>query len=172
MFNISTPHTNYSERKSGTELPLHVTCGCVYRREALARVGGFSKILHSGAEETDLSLRLIHEGYKIRFYSEKVFHNFAPEERSKEWYLKVRHNTTRNDLAIVYMRYPFPIFIIHLAGKAFGHLRFSIANGRYVLSTLLVTCKAIFSFFVMLPKLQRKPVTNSELKYWLSLRGA
>ena len=58
MFNISTPASSYSLMPEGTILSMHVTCGCAYRRSALASAGGFSGFLHSGGEEVDLSIRL------------------------------------------------------------------------------------------------------------------
>jgi GT2 family glycosyltransferase len=170
MFNIATPNTNYKPPKNGIELPLHVTCGCAYRREAIVKIGGFSSILQGQVEETDISIRLIKEGYKIKsYYSVKVFHDFDPSTRSLQWYLNIRFKNTRNDLAVVYMNYPFPQVILHLFGKALSHLKFSVTYRKSIIFAFVTTIKGVLAFLIWLPKLRRKPMKVAEFGYWRSL---
>ena len=101
--------------KNNEEIGSHITCGCAYQRKALDKIEGFNEFFHSGAEESDISLKLIYFGYNLVFSRKiRVFHNYNGSERSRKWYNKVRYNTTRNDLLIVLMYFPFlsGIFII------------------------------------------------------------
>jgi glycosyltransferase involved in cell wall biosynthesis len=172
MFNIATPLTQYDNIKvKGLELPLHVTCGCAYRRSALEAIGGFSGFIHSAAEETDISLKLIHNNYKILFAPDiKVFHNFNPLVRSAKWYRIFRYNTTRNDLLIIIMRYPFNKIFIYLIGKFCNHVIFDLKRKNY-LAALYICLFAPFGFILKLPdalKL-RKPLSFKEFIYWRNL---
>ncbi len=170
MFNIRTPVSNYKECIDGMELPLHVTCGCAYRRIAIEKIGGYSAILQGQSEETDISLRLIKMGYKLRsLYSIKIFHDFDPGHRSKEWYLRIRFKNTRNDLAVVYMNYPLSKLVVHLPGKALSHLRFALKNKLHPLATIVVTLKAWLAFLFWLPRLPRNPMLISDFDYWYGL---
>ncbi|HEV8513912.1 MAG TPA: glycosyltransferase [Cyclobacteriaceae bacterium] len=173
MFNIKTPNSEYSKLSSGTELALHVTCGCAYRREMLEQVHSFSGFLHSGAEETDLSLRIYHAGWKVRFIKEiEVFHNFEPSARSLSWLLNVRRNTTRNDLLIILMYYPGPYVGLFLFGKFFNHLRFALTHKVSVMKSFLVTCGAFVDFLGMSPKAltMRKPLSIKLFRHWRKLK--
>ncbi len=172
MFNIATPHSQYSARPTGTRIPLHVTCGCAFRRSGLLQAGGFSDFLHSQAEETDLSIRIYRLGMSIIFAREvKVFHNFSPGNRPVKWYFYNRHNTTRNDLLIVVMYYPLHWVIPYLVGKFMSHLRFAVSYGVAVAGTIWYTWKALFSFFGLLPEAirRRRPMTKQQFKDWRSL---
>ena len=172
MFNIATPHTPYSSVVTGTRLPLHVTCGCAYRRVALEQIDGFSGFLHSQAEESDISIRLLQKGWNIYFAREiKVFHNFIPGNRSLSWYYKSRHNTIRNDLLIVLMYYPGLLILPFLAGKYLSHIRYIIRNGVSVGPSLFYVIKAGLNFIRLSPKAlkKRKPLTFKRFNEWRGL---
>lgn len=172
MFNIATPETDYSVTETGKELPLHVTCGCAYRRETLKRLGGFSAFLHSGAEETDISLRILMEGWKIRFVKEvRVFHNFVPYGRGLSWLYSVRYNTTRNDLLIVFMHYPLVYVPFFIAGKYISHILFAIKYKVSAAKTLYYTMIALLGFLKHLPEAcrRRRALTIRQFHYWRSL---
>jgi len=172
MFNIATPNSFYSNMESGTLLALHVTCGCAYRRQIITGIGGFSEFLHSGAEETDLSIRIYQANSSIRFINEiKVFHNFNPAYRSLTWYRNVRYNTTRNDLLIVLMTYPILLVIPFVLGKFISHLRFAIAYRYKVRRTFLVTMWAFVGFLLLSPKAieKRNPLTWLQFRHWRGL---
>jgi GT2 family glycosyltransferase len=160
MFDVLEPNTVWLSKqrniKDKEEIGSHITCGCAYRKSSLMKIGGFSNFFHSGAEETDISLKLINSGSKLIFGEKiKVFHNYNGGERSREWYNKVRHNTTRNDLLIVIMYYPLLLKIPFLLGKYFSHIKFSVFNKRSntidQLTATLYTIKSIFSFFKAMP---------------------
>ena len=169
MFNIATPDSPYTTMQTGVILPLHVTCGCAYRREVLEQINGFSDFLHSQAEETDISLRIYQAGWNIIFSNEiKVFHNFSPGKRTLQWYYAARHNTTRNDLLVIIMYFPALLVVPLLIGKYLSHLKFAITNRVSIFRTLLYTLKALFSFLKLLPKAitNRNPLTMRQFRYW------
>jgi GT2 family glycosyltransferase len=172
MFNIATPKTAFSDDIDGLLLPLHVTCGCAYRRTALEEINGFNSIIHSGAEETDISLKLYRANWNIRsLYSVHVFHNFNPGERSTGWYLDVRYKTTRNSLIIAYLYYPSLNLIWVLPGRALSHILFALKAGIARRKTVNITIKAIFAFIGMVPSLikSRKPLSQQQFKKWCAL---
>lgn len=175
MFNIATPTSSYSNLPTGTKLPLHITCGCAYRREVLDLINGFSGFLHSQAEETDLSLRIYRESYEIVFCREiRVFHNFVPGARPVSWYLQARHNTTRNDLLIVWMYFPIALIIPGLLYKFLSHLRFAFRNRVTVFRAVWYTLRAGFSFIVHIPAASRlrSPLGYGKWKSWYQLQRA
>lgn len=171
MFNIKTPNSDYLETVNGKELAIHVTCGCVYRRSALNDIQGFSSILKGMGEETDLSLKLLKKEWKIRsLYSIKVYHDFDPDQRSLDWYLKIRYMNTRNDLAIVYMHYPLAKLFLYLPGKAFNHLKYAVTKGIVPIRTLAITLKGCVDFLFLINKLERNPMSLHDFNYWKGLR--
>lgn len=172
MFNIATPDSSYSTLSTGTTLPLHVTCGCAYRREVLEQINGFSEFLHSQAEETDISLRIYQANWSIIFSNEiRVFHNFSPGLRTLQWYYNARHNTTRNDLLVVVMYFPLLLVGPFLIGKYIGHLRYAIITRQAVFITVGYTVKALISFAKLLPEAlkKRKPLTINQFNCWRDL---
>lgn len=172
LFNIATPTSGYSTIPTGTILPFHVTCGCAYRRSVLKEISGFSGFLHSGAEETDLSIRIYQSGNLIYFANEiMVFHKFDPIHRSLQWYYNVRHNTTRNDLLIVLMYYPCLQVLPFIGGKFLSHLLFAVKNNVSVIPTLTYTLKGFFSFLGLAPQAinSRKPLTLFQFYEWRRL---
>ena len=169
MFNIATPNSDYSKMKTGTVLPLHVTCGCAYRRDVLEQIKGFPGFLHSQAEETDISLRIYQADRNIIFANEvKVFHNFSPGSRSLAWYHYIRYNTTRNDMLIVVMYYPMTLILPFLIGKYISHLVFAVTNKVSIFTTFFHTARAVFGFVWLLPVAVRKrrPMTLQQFKEW------
>lgn len=173
MFNVATPNSKYSVSERGLILPLHVTCGCAYKREVLSMVGNFSGFLHSGAEESDLSIRIYQAGFVIRFASDvRVFHSFNPEIRTKKWHLNVRHNTTRNDLLIVLMRYPVIYVLPYILGKYLSHLRFALENKTHTFPIILATVRAFFGFVRLAPLAirHRKALSIDQFRFWRSIK--
>jgi len=169
MFNIATPDSPNATLQTGTILPLHVTCGCAYRREVLEQIKGFSDFLHSQAEETDISLRIYQAGWNIIFSNKiRVFHNFSPGKRTLQWYYDARHNTTRNDLLVVVMYFPALLAVPLLIGKYLSHLKFAVTNRVSIFKTLVYTLKALFSFLKLLPKaiMNRRPLSRTQFRYW------
>lgn len=177
MFNIKTPDRKYlkEEKKlvDGQSIGGHITCGCAYKREVLEKVGEFGGFLHSGAEEVDLTLKIIREGYTIRF-AEKipVFHNYIPGARSDSWYFKVRYNTCRNDLLIVWMRYPAIYIIPFFLGKFWGHLSYVLRNKRKPFKTGAWVIGAFFSAIGKIPLAlnNRKALSKEQFKKWYPIR--
>jgi len=172
MFNIATPNSTYSTIPNGKEIPVHVACGCAFRRKAIADIEGFSGFLHSGSEETDTSLKLVLKGWKTRqVEAVRVFHNFDDSMRSLQWYYNVRHNTTRNDMLIVLMYYPWVYVPLFVVGKYVSHLLFAVRYKLSVVATLGHTARAFISFLQLAPTAlkRRQPLTFQQFKYWRSL---
>lgn len=173
MLNVKLPSTSYNTTLSpGEEIGLHITCGCAYTRKALKEIGMFNGMLHSGAEETDISLRLVRLNYQIRFAPDiKVFHNFQEKPRGKQWYHNVRYNTTRNDLLTVMLYYPTKYIPIYFAGKTINHIKFALTNNYHRLSTVFKTLEAVGASIGMMFKYsrKRKALTSSQFARWRAL---
>ena len=177
MFDINEPNSDFISNRLGlkdnTELSNHITCGCAYSRKAFGNDIRFNEVLHSGAEETDISLKLIRKGYKIYFTDKvKVFHNYLPGNRTKQWYLNLRYNITRNDMLIVLLFFPTVKIIPYLFGKYFSHIKFSITNKKHPFSATIYT---LFSFFGFLSRLKyslvnRRALTIEQFEYWKNNR--
>lgn len=178
MFNVRSPEENYLSEVHGIEhdnelVGSHITCGCAYTRKALLDIGGFSGFLHSGAEETDVTLRLIEKKHEIRFSKEiKVFHNYTPKVRTNSWYRKLRFNTTRNDLLIVLMRYPSIKIIPYFFGKYFSHVKFSFLSKRDRIVTGLYTILALPAALlkIHIAFKHRKAVSLNDFNKWIKIR--
>jgi GT2 family glycosyltransferase len=155
------------------EIGFHITCGCAYSRKALDDISGFSNFFHSGAEEADITFKLIKKGYKIFFTDRvKVFHNFRPNERNQEWYRKYRRNTTRNDLLIVLMYYPRIMIIPYFFGKWISHIRFSFLASRKRMDTTFYTIVAGFEAIIKINQalIYRDALSKTEFNKWLKIR--
>lgn len=83
-----------------------VGCGHVLRAESVRCTGGYLDFLSGyGAEETVLSLRLLNQGYQIKFLpSLRVYHAVDPAERPL---VRQRAQAFVNELAIVVYAYPW-----------------------------------------------------------------
>lgn len=177
MFNVRTPERKYlHEEKNlqdGAVIGGHITCGCAYRREIIEKIGGFGGFLHSQAEEVDLTLKIFRLGYTIRFAKEiPVFHNYQPGVRTDKWYYQARFNTCRNDLLIVWMRYPAIFILPFFFGKFLGHFRFVLRNKRQPLRSAGQIIKALFNATGKIPLAlrHRNALNMSQFKQWYSIR--
>lgn len=178
MFDVRTPSDDYLSNihhiiHTNQLVGSHITCGCAYTRKALLDIGGFSGFLHSGAEETDVTLRLIEKRYELRFSKEiKVFHNYIPKARTNKWYRQLRFNTTRNDLLIVIMRYPTIKLIPYFFGKYFSHVKFSFLSKRDRFVTGLYTILALPAACLKLPQAlkYRKAISLKDFNVWKKIR--
>jgi glycosyltransferase involved in cell wall biosynthesis len=177
MFDVRNPQEGYLSAlhrlEDGQVIGSHITCGCAYSRTALEKIGGFAGHLHSGAEEADVTMQLIREGYEIRIAKKiPVFHNYNPGQRSKRWYRMLRYNTTRNDMLIATMRYPAGMVLPYMLGKYLSHIRFSLVNKRDPLMAGLYTIAALPAALWMLPAAlkQRKAMSRQQFSEWLKTR--
>jgi GT2 family glycosyltransferase len=172
MFNIATPKTDFESDIDGKTLPVHVTCGCAYRRQALEEIKGFNSMIQGQSEESDISLKLYRTGWDIRsLYSVHVFHDFNPGERSEDWHIRIRYKETRNCLVVAYINYPTAALIWALPGKALNQLLFAIKAKIAIGKTFIAELKAIAEFISMIPKLKplRNPLSMKQFKEWRSL---
>lgn len=176
MFDILEPQKKWlSDDRQLGDLQLlgsHITCGCAYSRIALEKINGFSGFFHSGAEETDLSLRLIKANFSIRFGKYiKVFHNYLPGTRSSSWYYQLRKNTTRNDLFIVILHFPGPYTFFYFLAKSISHLWYSLTHRNSILA-FYASLIGISQAIIKLPRLlvKRTPLSKKQFLKWLKIR--
>lgn len=177
MFDLQEPGKEWLSRqknlKDGDHIGSFIACACAFRKEALQKIGGFTDFLHSYGEETDLALKLLPLRYNVKFAKGvKVFHNYYPDKRSEEWYLRFRKNSIRNDVLIIMMRFPWYAVPPFIVGKFFSHLKFTLMNKRNVLAASIYTLSGFFSAIGMLNKAiaQRKPLSQKLFKVWLKIR--
>lgn len=178
MFDVRSPNEAYLSQlqniqADGQIIGSHITCGCAYSRKAIEHVGGFNKFIHSVGEETDITLKMVHSGYELRFAKRiHVYHNYMPGERSAAWYRRLRFNATRNDMLIVAMHYPLIWVLPYFFGKYLSHVLFSFRSNRAPLSVGLYSLLALPVALLKLPLAlsERKPLTNKQFSEWLKIR--
>lgn len=175
MFDIKEPNRHWlSERKNLNDLQEignFIACSCAFRRSTFERSNRFRKEFHSYAEETDMSMQLIRNSETLVFAARiKVFHNYNPAERSKEWHKRFKYNSVRNDLAIVLTRYPYMYVLPNYFAKIISHLKFTISNENYKLLNMAYIFKGAFASFKLSGQLKRQPLTLQQYKYWKSHR--
>lgn len=178
MFDILEPDRDWLSNRFNIidlqELGEFIACGTAFKREAIEVIGGFSDFLHSYGEETDMSMRLIDRNYKVYFAKEiKVFHNYLPGLRDINWFKRFKHNSVRNDLLIILLRYPSIMVLPYFLLKPVSHLGFSIRNkNENTKRSIIQIVLAFISVLKMLPKALsfRKPVSIKDFNYWKKVR--
>ena len=181
MFDILEPEKKWLSEirglKEGEVIGSHITCGCAYQRVVLENIGGFNEFFHSGAEESDIALKLIYFGYELVFSKEiRVFHNYNGSERSRKWYNKLRYNTTRNDLLIVLMYFPLEYRVKFFFGKYLSHLKYSLLTKRSnridQITAFLYTFITIFViiFYIKRIRKNRRVILSKDFVKWLAIR--
>lgn len=174
MFDIKEPGRDWlSERfsiKELQELGEFIACGAAFKREAIETIGGFSDFLHSYGEETDIAMQLIDHDYKLYFGKRiKVFHNYQPGERDIKWFKRFKHNSVRNDLLVVLLRYPAILVMPYFILKPLSHFIFSIrSKEENALISIRQILKAIFFSLKMLPQALkfRQALSKAKFDYW------
>lgn len=177
MFNIKEPNRLRLEDSQklidGQEIGSFIACGCAFKKADLKAIGGFSTFLHSYGEETDICLKLIGQGNKLFFAKNvRLFHNYQPGERSKQWHARFHHNSTQNDLLVVLMNFPSLKVIPYIFGKFLSQLRYSLTTKDYPATAFLHTIKGFFSFIKKTPQAlkYRSPIGQSQFNHWLKIR--
>jgi glycosyltransferase involved in cell wall biosynthesis len=178
MFDVKTPNEDWlsvnRKLKDFQEIGSHITCGCAYKRKTIEDIKGFNGFLHSCAEETDISLRLFYNHYKIIFAkSIKVFHNYTPTIRSDQWFRQFCKNITRNDLIIVLSYYPKLFILPYFFGKFFSHLRYILfKNKRDRLMGGMYSVLGFFQVFINLNYVinNRQGLSYKVFKKWIKMR--
>lgn len=177
MFDIDTPGqpllSEINKLNDSQQIGTHITCGCAYRTSVLMEIGGFPGFFHSGAEESDITFKILNKGLSIYFGKQiLVFHNYIASNRDNNWYRKLRHNTTRNDLLLVVMYYPGIYIIPFFFGKWLSHIIYTLKFKRDLPISLWFTFKAIFSAIGMLNIAikRRDSLSNGRFREWLKIR--
>jgi GT2 family glycosyltransferase len=174
MFDIDEPGRDWLSDRFNLddmqELGEFIACGAAFNRNAFEQIGGFSEFLHSYGEETDIAMRLIGSGSKLYFGKNiRVYHNYQPGQRDLTWFKRFKHNSVRNDLLIVLLRYPSLYILPYFILKIFSHVLFSIQNKEE--TSIIAVQQIILAFFSslkMLPQAikMRKSLSITEFNYW------
>lgn len=177
MFDLEEPGKKLLSSQRGLrdreKIGSFIACACAFSRRALIEVKGFTDFLHSYGEETDLTLKLFSNKYDIIFSSQVlVYHNYLPGKRDMEWYLRFRKNSTRNDLLIILMRFPWFLVPPFFIGKFLSNLIYTIRSGRNLLSSTTATFKGLLSALALSKKaiMKRESISYSTFKIWYKLR--
>lgn len=169
LFNLETPSQPAEPSDTAPHYTHdHMAGASAVRRRAMLEAGGYRSLFHSGSEESDLSLRLLNKGWLLyRTYDIRVFHNFVPTLRPRQWLRWVRHNTARNDLSMVLLQFPLRMVLPALVWKTVSHIRCGWRLG--ITGTFL---QAIGAFLIRSPHLirLRRPVSMATLKRYYGLR--
>jgi GT2 family glycosyltransferase len=98
------PKNRKSERESRFMATCFVGCGHAIRRNVFEEVGGYDDKLFFYWEETDLSYRIINQGYQLMYEPEiSVLHKVSPEARVS-WENQRFYYLVRN---IIYINYKY-----------------------------------------------------------------
>lgn len=177
MFDVLEPNREWlHERKKlrdSQEIGEFIACGCAFERQSIEAIGGFSDFLHSYGEETDITLKLIKKERKVIFGDKvKLFHNFQPGERDVNWLKRFKHNSARNDLLIVIMRFPFLYVLPYFVSKFFSHIYYNFKHEKKYFLANFQVIKGLLSALVMLPKAlkRRDAVSIAQFKHWKKVR--
>lgn len=173
MFNILEPNrdwlSNRNNIEDGAELAEFIACGVAFKRDAIELIGGFSSFLHSYGEETEISMRLIDANYKLYFGKKiEVFHNYIPDTRNRIWKNRFIHNTVRNDLLIIFIRYPIIFILPYLVFKPLSHVKYYLTKKQFNVNNLIQILKGVFSFILLIPYAckHRQSVSIQSFNYW------
>ena len=127
-FDILSPDRRLTQPRSEPRLvPTFVGCGHVARLAAIKKNGGYVPAPGGyGAEEKDLSLRLIDAGYKVMLLpGVHVWHDKTTIARD----LSEQHRSgVCNDFAMTLRRTPLAVLPLALLAKLYRHFRFARAH--------------------------------------------
>jgi len=176
-FDIEEPNRELLSKRfsiqNNQEIGEFIACGVAFTKKAMKDIGGFPDFFHSYGEETYIVLKLIQKKYKIHFSKQiELFHNYNPGIRTKEWFKRMKFNSTRNDLYLVLLFFPFIYILPYLLGKLFSHIKYSILHENQKRLSILLNIKAFTYVIFHLNKTlkHRKPLTIKEFQYWLKIR--
>lgn len=109
-------------------------CAAVVRTRAFAQAGGFSDLLHFGAEERLLALDLAGHGWKLCYVEDlRVHHHPSPQRPPADWRRRIEW---RNNQLITWLRLPWRQCVLRTAALSTRALR--SRQARAVLAELLV----------------------------------
>lgn len=81
---LALPETGVSLQRGAPGLAIEVKgVNCAYRRETLARLGGFDPALRYYLDETELNLRLAGQGAAVAWVADAVVHHFKAGSRQR-----------------------------------------------------------------------------------------
>lgn len=139
-------------------------CGVFIRRALLDRTDLLPELFFHAYDEPDLSLRAWDAGYRVLQWNDLlVYHEFSPLNRREQ---RMHHLHTRNEIASLWMRYPWHLVLPATAARLAAQARFAARRG-WLLREPLVWAEAI----ARLPSalFHRRPVSTRAVKIALAL---
>ncbi len=106
-----------------------IGCGCAFRKDAFARIGGFVPLpLAYGVEENDFALRVHAAGHRIIMdHSLRVFHDTTLAHQAHR---EITSASIRNLALLAYLRYPPSLWWLGLA-QVTNRVFWLLRNRRY-----------------------------------------
>ena len=104
-------------------------CGCIMRKEAILATRGYVPLRYAyGMEETDLSLQLLEQGWRMLLTSQlRVFHDTDMSHHSSRvvnsWHIT-------NTALLAFLRYPKRFWFIGVA-KTLNRVYYALSRHRY-----------------------------------------
>jgi GT2 family glycosyltransferase len=124
VFTITLPD---GSRECSAYPDVCIGCGTGFRREALLRVGGLPEDFFMGAEEYDLSLRLLDGGWRVRTFGD--LHVTHLKSATSRFPRRIVRLDARNNLVLAMRYFPEP-WRVHYAMAWLERYRLmAIANG-------------------------------------------
>jgi GT2 family glycosyltransferase len=158
-FDILSPdNQELKQRTSPKDANSFIGCGHMLRISAVRQVGWYETSLGTyGAEEKDLSIRLMDRGFRIEFLpGVHVWHEKAWSGR--DWY-PLHRSGVCNDLVFAVRRCPFPDVLAVVPYKLISHLRFA-AKKREMMQAALSGIGMFFRHFPAVIR-SRRPVQRA-----------
>jgi glycosyltransferase involved in cell wall biosynthesis len=126
-----------------------------FRREAFAAAGGYRAILFMHVEESDLSIRLLENGYVVRLgWSDPIDH-FESASRNQARLFSIGG---RNHVLYAFYNVPWPYFGWHLAGTTVNNL-LDARRKNVLIPVSRGICSAYATMFRQF--FRRKPVSGT-----------
>jgi glycosyltransferase involved in cell wall biosynthesis len=146
----------------------HLTCGAAYRADVLRKTGYHVAFLRYEGEESDLSVKIIGEGFDIVLDdSIRFFHDYDPSQRSRSTLMAVRRLSVRNELLRPWIFFPLDVALAVTAWRAASQLVWGIKQGA-----VTQTFRGYAGFVAWLPRAlaHRRPVGRDAALRYLTRR--
>jgi GT2 family glycosyltransferase len=159
-----------TQKDFGPERPKRsfANSGAVLRRSVYLQLPGFETRFFHMYEEPDYALQCVAAGYEVRFSPiVTIRHHYSGQARSE---LRNHQRHSRNEFWSTLLRCPFPYVFLMIGWRVFSQFRFACTRGvGWVIREPVWWWQALTGIPYCLRN--RKPVSWSGYKRWLSLKG-